>query len=80
MKSFPHYKCVAAEAYKCINFENGLHPEIKKGIGYQHIFRFPELVNKCRIYDEDNRAPSAHYKSLSGKRGSSLIMENFIVF
>lgn len=25
-------------------------------------------VNKCRIYDEDNRACYAHYKSLSEKR------------
>ena len=26
------------------------------------------LVNKCRIYDEDNRPRSTHYKSFSGKK------------
>lgn len=29
------------------------------------------LVNKCRIYDEDNRALSANYKSLSEKKGEN---------
>lgn len=27
------------------------------------------LVNKCRIYDEDIRARSAHYKSINEKKG-----------
>lgn len=29
------------------------------------------LMNKCRIYDEDNRDRSAHYKSLSEKKEKS---------
>ncbi|XP_050889553.1 uncharacterized protein LOC127094821 [Lathyrus oleraceus] len=68
----PHYNGAAAGASKCIKFENGLRHEIKQGIGYQHIHRFWELVNKCRIYDEDNSARSAHYKSLSEKSEKQL--------
>lgn len=29
------------------------------------------MVNKCRIYDEDNRVRSPHYKSVSGKRNDN---------
>ncbi|XP_050915804.1 cold shock domain-containing protein 4-like [Lathyrus oleraceus] len=47
---------------------NGLRPDIKKEKGYQHITRFFELVNKSRIYDEDNRESVAHYKSLHDKK------------
>lgn len=63
-----HYNGVAAEGLKCINSQSGLHPEIKQGIGYQEIHRFLMLVNKCRIYDEDNRARSTYYKSLRDKK------------
>ncbi|XP_058745826.1 uncharacterized protein LOC131618669 [Vicia villosa] len=31
--------------------------------------RFVELVNSCRIYEEDNIAHSTHYKNLNEKRG-----------
>ncbi|XP_058763723.1 uncharacterized protein LOC131637155 [Vicia villosa] len=34
-------------------------------IGYQKIHNFPDLVDSCRIYEEDN---NAHYKILSEKR------------
>lgn len=72
MKLCPHYNGAAAEASKYIKFESGLRPKIKQGIGYQQIFQFSKLVNKCRIYDEDNRARSTHYKSLGEKRGKQL--------
>lgn len=45
-----------------------MRPEIKEGIRYQEIRRFSVLVNKCRIYNEDNKAQYAHYKSLSKKK------------
>ncbi|XP_050907359.1 uncharacterized protein LOC127120836 [Lathyrus oleraceus] len=64
----PHYNAADAEESKCVKFENGLRPEIKQGIGYQEIRRFPTLVNKCRIFDEDSKARTAHYKSLSEKK------------
>ena len=64
----PHYNNADAEESKCVKFENGLRPEIKQGIGYQEIRRFPTLVNKCRIFDEDSKARTAHYKSLSEKK------------
>ncbi|XP_050896653.1 uncharacterized protein LOC127103436 [Lathyrus oleraceus] len=72
VKLCPHYNDTAAEVSKCIKFKNGLRPEIKQGIGYRQILRFPELVKKCRIYDKDNKARSAHYKSLSEKMGKQL--------
>lgn len=72
VKFFPYFNGAVAEASKCIKFENGLHPEIKRDIGYQQTCQLPELVNKCRIYDEDNRVRSSHYKSLSDKRGNQL--------
>ncbi|XP_050898345.1 uncharacterized protein LOC127105222 [Lathyrus oleraceus] len=40
--------------------------------GINKFSRFPELVNKCRIYDEESRVWSAHYKRLSEKRGKHL--------
>ncbi|XP_050889210.1 uncharacterized protein LOC127094413 [Lathyrus oleraceus] len=60
---------VTNEFSKCVKFENCLHPEIKYAIRYQQIRRFPELVNRCRIYEDDSKARSAHYKGLSERRG-----------
>lgn len=65
VKYCPHYNVETTEGSKCIKFENGLRPKIKHRIGYQKIRKFPKLVNRCRIYDEDSRAWVAHYKSLS---------------
>ncbi|XP_058726258.1 uncharacterized protein LOC131597585 [Vicia villosa] len=65
-KLYPHYNEATAEFSKCIKFENGLCPEIKKEIGYQEIRNFPYLVDSCRIYEEDN---NAHYKIINKKRG-----------
>ncbi|XP_050918382.1 uncharacterized protein LOC127135792 [Lathyrus oleraceus] len=67
----PHYNRVEAEVSKCIKFENGLLPEIKQFIGYQEIRQFSVFVNKCRIYDEDSRVGSAHYKSVSEKKNGN---------
>ncbi|XP_050897976.1 uncharacterized protein LOC127104875 [Lathyrus oleraceus] len=67
-KFYPHYSEAITEFPKCIKFKNGLHPEIKQAIGYQKIRRFPELVNNCRIYKDDSKAQSAHYKGLGERR------------
>ncbi|XP_050901998.1 uncharacterized protein LOC127109196 [Lathyrus oleraceus] len=64
---FPYYNDAEAEMSKCTKFENGLRPEIKQFIGYQEILQFSVLVNKCRIYDEDNHARSSYYRSVSDK-------------
>jgi hypothetical protein len=58
-KFYPHYTAETAEFSKCIKFENGLRPEIKRAIGYQQIRNFSELVSSCRIYEEDT---ITHYK------------------
>ncbi|XP_050895511.1 uncharacterized protein LOC127102149 [Lathyrus oleraceus] len=70
-KFFPHYNGVEVGGSKCIKFESGLRPEIKQFIGYQKILQFSILVNKCHIYDEDNRAKFIHYKSVSNKRNGN---------
>src|ERR1051325_171932 len=67
-KFYPHYSAETAEFSKCIKFENGLRSEIKKAIGYQKIRVFPNLVDSCRIFEEDN---NAHYKIVSDRRGKS---------
>jgi hypothetical protein len=65
-KFYPHYDGANVEFSKCIKFENGLRPEIKKVVGYQKIRVFANLIDSCRIFEEDN---NAHYKILSEKRG-----------
>ncbi|XP_058744393.1 uncharacterized protein LOC131617019 [Vicia villosa] len=49
----------------CIKFENGLRSEIKKAVGYQKIRVFVDLVDCCRIFEEDS---NAHYKMVNEKR------------
>ncbi|XP_050916310.1 uncharacterized protein LOC127131432 [Lathyrus oleraceus] len=67
----PHYNGLEDDGLKCVKFESGLCLEIKQLIGYQEINQFLVLVNKCRIYDEDSRAISAHYKSDTDKKSES---------
>jgi len=67
-KFYPHYIAETAEFSKCIKFENGLHAEIKRAIGYQKIHQFSDLVSNCRIYEEDTKA---HYKVMNDRRGKS---------
>ncbi|XP_020207135.1 DNA-binding protein HEXBP-like, partial [Cajanus cajan] len=57
------YDGVGNEEDKCVKFVSGLCPEIKQVFNYQGITQYHELVNKCRVYDEDNRARVTHYKS-----------------
>ncbi|XP_050890416.1 uncharacterized protein LOC127095826 [Lathyrus oleraceus] len=68
-KFYPHYSEATTVFSKCIKFENGLDLEIGKSIGYQQIKRFLELVNRCRIYEDDSKAQSTYYKRLSERRG-----------
>lgn len=65
-KFYPHYTGENAEFSKCIKFENGLRPDIKKAIGYQRIRNFSVLVSSCRIYESDS---NAHYKIVNERRG-----------
>ena len=63
-KFYPPYSEATAEFLKCVKFDNDLHPEIR----YQQIKRFTEMVNKCRIYEDDSKARPTHYKGLSERR------------
>jgi len=67
-KFYPHYSADTAEFSKCIKFENGLRPEIKRAIGYQKIREFSDLVSSCRIYEADTKA---HYKIMNEQKSMS---------
>ncbi|XP_050908429.1 uncharacterized protein LOC127122066 [Lathyrus oleraceus] len=71
VKFFPYCNGAAVEGSKCIKFENRLCPKIKQGIGYHEIRRFPTLVIKCRINDEDIKDRSAYYNSISERKGKN---------
>ncbi|MCI09380.1 GRAS family transcription factor, partial [Trifolium medium] len=66
----PHIYVAEAEDSKCVKFEGGLRPEIKKAVGYQEIRNFATLVNKSRIYEEDSKASSSYYKARGDKTNS----------
>ena len=65
----PYINAVDAKVSKCLKFENGLRPEIKQFIGYQHIHQFSSLVTACRIYEDDIKMRASHYKAVSEKKG-----------
>ncbi|XP_058774808.1 uncharacterized protein LOC131649080 [Vicia villosa] len=68
IKFYPHFDGEGAEFSKCIKFQNGLRSEIKKVVGYQKIRLFSNLVDSCRIFEEDS---NAHHKMVSDRRGKN---------
>lgn len=68
---YPHYNGMETKGSKCVKFKSGVRPKIKQFISYQEIRHFSVLVKKCKIYDEDIRARSAHYKSASEKESGN---------
>ncbi|XP_058775225.1 uncharacterized protein LOC131649481 [Vicia villosa] len=68
IKFYPHFDGEGAEFSKCIKFQNGLRSEIKKAVGYQKIRLFSDLVDSCRIFEEDS---NAHHKMVSDRRGKN---------
>ncbi|XP_058760653.1 uncharacterized protein LOC131634003 [Vicia villosa] len=69
-KYYTHYNNdEAGEFSKCIKFENGLRDEIKKGIRYQRIRRFADLVDCSKIFKEDNiKMKSSHSRELVDRK------------
>ncbi|KEH29344.1 hypothetical protein MTR_4g035700 [Medicago truncatula] len=65
----PYINAAYARVSKCLKFQNGLRPEIKRFIGYQQIHQFSLLATTCRIYEDDNKARTSHYKAVGEKRG-----------
>src|ERR1044072_4441558 len=57
------------EFSKCIKFENGLRDEIKQGIRYQRIRRFPDLVDCSRILEEDLASTKLNAQSYADRKG-----------
>ncbi|XP_058752730.1 uncharacterized protein LOC131625913 [Vicia villosa] len=64
-KFYPLFDGEGAEFSKCIKFQNGLRSKIKKVVGYQKIRVFCDLVDSCRIFEEDS---NAHHKMVNEKR------------
>ncbi|XP_057442843.1 uncharacterized protein LOC130734429 [Lotus japonicus] len=56
------------EHAKCIKFENGLRPDVKAAIGYQQIRNFHVLVEKCRIYENDDKVRKDYLKNYGPQR------------
>lgn len=54
-KFYPQYNDANVEFSKCIKFETGLRPEIKRAIGYHNIRKFPGLRDCCKIYEKDSK-------------------------
>jgi len=40
------------EIMKCMKFENGLMPELRKVVGILEIFDFSILIHKCRFLED----------------------------
>src|ERR1044072_1337507 len=68
-KYYAHYTNDAdGEFSKCIKFENGLRDEIKQGIRYQRIIRFPDLVDCSRILEEDLTSTKSNAQSYADRK------------
>ena len=69
-KYYAHYTNDAdGEFSKCIKFENGLRDEIKQGIRYQRIRRFPDLVDCSRILEEDLASTKSNARGYVDRKG-----------
>ncbi|KAI5399861.1 hypothetical protein KIW84_064979 [Lathyrus oleraceus] len=66
------YNEAAGEFSKCVKFENGLRPEIKQAIGYQRIRVFSDLVDCCRIFEQDSKARAESYQQRVDRKGKNL--------
>ncbi|KAI5445192.1 hypothetical protein KIW84_013446 [Lathyrus oleraceus] len=70
-KYYTPYDEVAGEFSKCVKFENGLRPEIKQAIGYQRIRVFSDLVDCCRIFEQDTKARAESYQQRVDRKGKN---------
>ena len=64
VRYFPHYQGEDGERSKCVKFINGLRPEIKMVVNCHGIRDFSQLVNMCRVFDEDQKEKNAFYRSV----------------
>ncbi|XP_028216617.1 uncharacterized protein LOC114398639 [Glycine soja] len=69
VRYFPHYQGEAGERSKCVKFVNGLRPEVKMKVNYHGIHSFAQLINMCRIFDEDQRETTAFYNNVNASHG-----------
>ncbi|KAI5396505.1 hypothetical protein KIW84_062644 [Lathyrus oleraceus] len=70
-KYYTPYDEATGEFSKCVKFENGLRPEIKQAIGYQRIRVFSDLVDCCRIFEQDTKARAESYQQRVDRKGKN---------
>ncbi|XP_057444244.1 uncharacterized protein LOC130736425 [Lotus japonicus] len=52
------------EKSKCIKFEYGLRPDIRTAVGHDQIQNFATLVEKCRIFEENEKTQKEYLKGI----------------
>ncbi|XP_050916734.1 uncharacterized protein LOC127131888 [Lathyrus oleraceus] len=70
-KYYTPYNEATGEFSKCVKFENGLRPEIKQAIGYQRIRVFSDLVDCCKIFEQDSKARAESYQQRVDRKGKN---------
>jgi len=65
----PYINVEDAMVSKCVKFESGLRPEIYQYMCVQKIRDFDTLVQKCRMFDDAEKAKVNHYKAVNDKKG-----------
>ncbi|XP_057444172.1 uncharacterized protein LOC130736353 [Lotus japonicus] len=58
----PHFRAAADETSKCVKFQYGLRPHIKTAVEHDHIRNFATLVEKCRIFEENEKSRKEYLK------------------
>ncbi|XP_057444211.1 uncharacterized protein LOC130736393 [Lotus japonicus] len=58
----PHYSAAADETSKYVKFEYGLRPDIRTAVGHDQIQNFATLVEKCRIFEENEKSRKEYLK------------------
>lgn len=74
---FSHYQGEAEKWSKCVKFINGFRPQIKMMINYHGVHNFIQLVNICRVFDEDQRAKNVFYRSIGPGKDKRLATHTY---
>ncbi|XP_057426016.1 uncharacterized protein LOC130719407 [Lotus japonicus] len=60
----PHYSAANDETSKCVKFEYGLRPDIRIAVGHDQNRNFATLVEKCRIFEENEKTRKEYFRGL----------------
>jgi hypothetical protein len=64
----PHYQLPTSEISRCIRFEQGLRPDIKSAIGHDQVRNYAVLVEKCRIYENNEKEMKEFLREASSSK------------